>query len=370
MLHMLFRKPCANSHAWSWSSASGPSSFGSNSQASVDRDLRQWSAEHGGDLVEAVDLQLTATSFADPATWSGARWLQRHVAHVRHLCLIVHQVRTAYACAAGIVRSPSTQGNTAHCHSVVEPVNRARVTGRSTWGARELKPPRAPQKPAIQVLPAIALMFASTPLESLFLASPDNAVCSPIEAAQLDPLAALQQLRSLDLSSLDDFGPCLMSALRHLTALTNLDVATHASVAHGPPQCEVFDAIAPLTRLEQLCVSGPRSASIQRLPHAMSRLRRLRYLVVRNIRIMQTCSVLTTLTALDCVVLLLESAGPRDRPRPARNPLPARMDALRSLRILKVTCNSQPVPPLALPELHWLHLDAPSFDSQVSPADA
>ena len=50
------------------------------------------------------------------------------------------------------------------------------------------------------------------------------------------------------------------------------------------------------------------------------------------------------------------------------HPLPADTGALRSLRELRVMCHYQPMPPLALPALEVLQLDAALCDGEVSPA--
>lgn len=40
-----------------------------------------------------MELGLTGGSYANPKSWAGARWLQRHSSCVRHLSLACHQVR-------------------------------------------------------------------------------------------------------------------------------------------------------------------------------------------------------------------------------------------------------------------------------------
>ena len=61
--------------------------------ASVNQELRKWSAEHGHELWSVVELGLTGGSYAHPKSWAGALWLQKHGANVRALSLAVHQVR-------------------------------------------------------------------------------------------------------------------------------------------------------------------------------------------------------------------------------------------------------------------------------------
>ena len=60
--------------------------------ASVTRELRRWSAEHGDDLWHDVEFSLGGCS-ADSACWDRARWLQRHVVYVRKITLDIRTVR-------------------------------------------------------------------------------------------------------------------------------------------------------------------------------------------------------------------------------------------------------------------------------------
>ena len=231
------------------------------------------------------------------------------------------------------------------------------------------------QKHAMQVLAAIVPLCLSPPLVRLVLSSPEAAhreagsSVPPLDAAQLRPLAALQQLPALELLGLSSLGPGVARALRQLTGLTYLRLAREAAggdhASFGSGRCaDVFRAASALTRLQELSVTGSTGSSVVELPEEMSRLTRLRRLQVREISIMRTSHVLTALTALQLLDLRRESELHIHGPMPL-NPLPPGMHALRSLRELRVTCNHQPVPPLALPALTVLELDAPSFFAEV-----
>jgi len=210
------------------------------------------------------------------------------------------------------------------------------------------------QKHAMQVLPAIVPLCLSPPLERLVLSSPEAAHREagssdpPLDAAQLRPLAALQQLPALELIGLNSLGPGVARALRQLTGLTYLRLAREAAgsehASFGSGRCaDVFRAASALTRLQELSVTGSTGSSVVELPEEMSRLTGLRRLQVREISIMQTSRVLAALTALTALDLLRDGALHIHGPT-TQNPLPPGIHALSSLRELRVTCNYQPVP--------------------------
>jgi len=58
--------------------------------ASVNREMREWSAEHGDDLWNFVDFDLCAEAPSAPV--SEVLWLRRHITHVEFLCLNIHKV--------------------------------------------------------------------------------------------------------------------------------------------------------------------------------------------------------------------------------------------------------------------------------------
>ncbi len=60
--------------------------------ASTSRELRQWSVDHCHDLWRDVVLSLVGGSYANPASWAGVQWLQKHAAHIRDLTLVIGQV--------------------------------------------------------------------------------------------------------------------------------------------------------------------------------------------------------------------------------------------------------------------------------------
>ena len=105
---------------------------------------------------------------------------------------------------------------------------------------------------------------------------------------------------------------------------------------------------------------------VERLPDSMSCLARLRHLSVQNMRIGDSCGVLKTLTALTNLDFWWSGELPEHRRQsPHCNPLPAGMDGLRSLQVMRVTCYHQPVPRLALQGLQDLQLAAPSIAPEV-----
>ncbi len=229
----------------------------------------------------------------------------------------------------------------------------------------------------MQALPAIMPLCLSPPLERLVLSSPEAAQQQPrvpgssVDAAQLRPLAALRQLPALELVGLNSLGPGVGRALRQLTSLTYLRLARepagseHASFGSG--RCaDVFRAASALTRLQELHVIGSTGSSVVELPEEMSRLTGLRRLQVREISIMQTSHVLTALTALTALDLRRDGALHIDGPT-TQNPLPPGIHVLSRLRELRVTCNYQPVPALALPDLTVLELDTPSYLAEARP---
>ena len=69
--------------------------------ASVNRELRQWSAQHGADLWNDLELSLTSRNYAPcdpyPERWAGGRWLEQHSAHIGKLSLILKYVRICVA---------------------------------------------------------------------------------------------------------------------------------------------------------------------------------------------------------------------------------------------------------------------------------
>ena len=149
------------------------------------------------------------------------------------------------------------------------------------------------------MLSAIALSCADAPLESLEITPTLRTHFDHLDAAQLYPLIALQQLRSLTVSGLDSLDHHLTSTLRHLTALTELSLAMPFDSEDGYTRCEVFEIAPMLSQLEVLCVTGDCRAMLQRLPDALASLTRLRRLEVHNIKILHTSNVLTALTALE-----------------------------------------------------------------------
>ncbi len=223
------------------------------------------------------------------------------------------------------------------------------------------------QIPALQLLPAMTLVCIDAPLRGLHLRCGSNVPgCDIIDAAQLEPLAALCQLRSLEIRNLTDFGPGLLSALRGMTALTELVLAARPC-ANGAGSCGVFEAVAEAsTRLQELRVVGHSNTHVARLPEGMSRLVRLRVLELMDVRVNHTSDVLKTLTALESLMIMRSRGRSPHEPQPQQNPLPAGMEALRSLRELRVACDAHPVPPLALPALEVLQLDEPVFGEQVT----
>ena len=100
----------------------------------------------------------------------------------------------------------------------------------------------------------------------------------------------------------------------------------------------------------------------------MSCLTLLQQLEVHGVRITQTSTVLTTLTALEKLVLLRARELPMKSPYQPQNPLPPGTHALRGLCKLRVTFNYQPVRPLALPALDSLQVDTASWSGEVCPA--
>ncbi len=232
---------------------------------------------------------------------------------------------------------------------------------------------------AMQLLPALTLLAIGERLEGLYLSTPsDYDSWNPrlttrgwhyIEAEELLPLAALSQLITLHIDNVDGLWGALASTLRRLTALKELSLSTqifHGS--HQPGPCEVFDVAATaMPHLESLSVAGCACVGIERLPAEMSRLTNLWHLDIRDVRIERTCDVLTTLTGLERLIILRESDLPAAaQPQPA-NPLPAGMSALSSLWELRATCYHQPMPPLELPALEVLQLDAPPPAGEVWP---
>jgi len=229
------------------------------------------------------------------------------------------------------------------------------------------------QRGAVRLLHALAQMRWTARLRHLYMGAPDQTPgrWAPIVAAQLGPLAAWTQLRSLTISKLDSFHPGLLSALRQLTALSDLALKAQRR-NHGGDllDCGVFQvAGSALTRLESLSIDGGQRTSIQRLQDAMSRLTVLQNLEVHNVQIKRTCVVLRALTALTRLDIRWMAELPEDYFLLA-NPLPAGMGALRSLVELRMTCYHNPVPPLALPSLTTLQLNAPSFSGKVRLARA
>ena len=230
-----------------------------------------------------------------------------------------------------------------------------------------------PQANAMQILPAIILLCLGSPLQTLALHSPRAADWVPsygdymaMRTTQLNPLAALQQLPSLELLGLDTLGMTLARTLCLLTALTylrsTLETDCAAGSAHG-----AFNAGGDLTQLQELHVSGGQHTEAQQLSTKMSRLVRLRQLKVHDVRFSHTSHVLTALTAVEQLEILLPtSQPPADGPSP-QNPLPPGMHALRNLQELRINCICQPMPPLALPALTELQLVAPAFGGEVSP---
>jgi len=141
-----------------------------------------------------------------------------------------------------------------------------------------------------------------------YLPSGERRRRTAISAAQLGPLAAMQQLSSLHLQDVDSLGSCLAGTLRHLTALTSLRLR---QLLDGDGACSVFDAAAAMVQLQEMYVSGAvdmRSrltrTEVLRLPDAMSRLVRLRRLETTFVRLMQPNHVLTALTALQQLKIL------------------------------------------------------------------
>ena len=227
----------------------------------------------------------------------------------------------------------------------------------------------ASQRRALGLLPAISLTCLTAPLQSLLLSCQDATQQrrAVITAAQLAPLRGLQQLCSLQISDVADFEHSLATTVRHLTALTRLVLAMRPRDHGASDPGGLFDAAGPLTRLEELSLtSGHGSTTIERLPDTMSRLVRLRQLEIREIRLMHS-SQLTLLTTLE--TLVVDGGRPLEGFPQPHKPVPAGINALRSLQVLEVTCFYQHVPPLALPALTSLQLDAPSF-SEVCPARA
>ncbi len=224
------------------------------------------------------------------------------------------------------------------------------------------------QRRALGLLPAITLTCLTAPLQRLLLTHQDTAQQrrAVIEAAQLAPLRGLQQLCSLQISDVDDFEHSLATTVRHLTALTRLVLAMRPRGHGASDPGGLFDAAAALTRLEDLSLtSGHGSTTIERLPDRVSRLVRLRQLELREIRLMHS-SQLTTLEALESLVV--EGGRPLEGFPQPHEPVPAGINALRSLQLLEVTCFYQRVPPLALPALTSLQLDAPSISEACPPS--
>ena len=60
--------------------------------ANVSRAMQEWSAEHGDRLYGCVDLILYGESLVDPASWAKAKWLQRHIAHIIDVGLVMYEV--------------------------------------------------------------------------------------------------------------------------------------------------------------------------------------------------------------------------------------------------------------------------------------
>ncbi len=58
--------------------------------ASVNRELRQWSAAHGNELWDHVELKLWGGDVAE--RWAGPKWLQKHISNVWELSLVIHRV--------------------------------------------------------------------------------------------------------------------------------------------------------------------------------------------------------------------------------------------------------------------------------------
>ena len=238
----------------------------------------------------------------------------------------------------------------------------------------------------MQLLPAIVMLCRGVPVETLEISSPSAADwcvskvedmhrLDALDAAQLGPLEAMQQLSSLAITGLDSLGPCLAGTLRHLTALTYLRLAIQANrfVPIGESvSSEAFDAVTALTQLVELHVSGSPClvktsgpARLQRLPDGMSVLTSLRRLHVHHVRFRQPSPVLTTLTGLKQLWMLdMPSQLPKRGPQP-QNPLPPGMHVLRSLQELGVSCSCQPMPALALRALTKLFLDRPALGGKV-----
>jgi len=168
-------------------------------------------------------------------------------------------------------------------------------------------PVRALQGRAARMLPAVVLTCLGAPLQGLHLCSGGRPSWDCVRASQLSPLKALcQQLRVLDVRDLDEMGSSLRSTVRHLSSLTELRLATQ----HAYDCCDtraysgILEAAAALPLLEVLAVTDHGRVTLPELPHAMSRLVRLRQLQIRGIGTARASEALATLTALQNLVLL------------------------------------------------------------------
>lgn len=143
-----------------------------------------------------------------------------------------------------------------------------------------------PQKHAMQLLPAIMLLCLTSPVRGLYLRTPCSTTLDNFageeawgpEGRHLSPLGVLQQLRSQALDELAGLGSCLVSALRNLTALTALSLHVSVDSMAASEHCEVFEAVAAMTQLEECHIFGHTRTHVQRLPDEMSCLTRLRRL--------------------------------------------------------------------------------------------
>ena len=95
------------------------------------------------------------------------------------------------------------------------------------------------------------------------------------------------------------------------------------------------------------------------------RLARLRHLDFRNLRVSVDDFVLESLPILESLVLLRERPLSANSQPQAVDALPWGISALHSLTEMRATCNYHILPPLDLPALQVLQLDAPPVGNVV-----